>query len=140
MFPGRYQIYSNDSFSTIPVSFTADGKVTFANTDDLAGRWFINDDGELVSYECTDLAGNAITDYDRCLESFEFIGTEGEYTDFSHIRRLKFLHRDGDDFLIKYNASFYGGPFNVVGATDYLTVNWTYRMKRIGDVRQQTSD
>ncbi|WDE09217.1 hypothetical protein SG34_031115 [Thalassomonas viridans] len=139
MFPGRYQLENSDGYSTAIMTFTADGVVDFDNIPNLGGHWFINDQGELISFECTDLQGIFIDDYNTCLDSFEFIGTSSGYTEFSHIRKLKFLHRDGDDFLLKYNAGFWGGPFGFTG-TDYREVNWTYRMKRIGDVRDEASN
>jgi hypothetical protein len=139
MFPGRYQIDSNDGFSNIRVSFAADGTVRFQNVDGLGGYWFINEEGNLISFECTDLFDVVINDYATCLDSFNLIGTSSRYTQISHIRELKFLHRDGDDFHVKYNASFWGEVLGVVGP-NYITPAWTYRMRRIGDIQDNGSN
>ena len=92
-----------------------------------------------IFMRCSDLFDVVINDYDICLDSFNLIGTSSRYTQISHIRELKFLHRDGDDFHVKYNASFWGEVLGVVGP-NYITPAWTYRMRRIGDVQDNGSN
>lgn len=133
MFPGRYQVDNLAGYGKTYINFYADGTVNFTNFDfqNLGGYWFVDNQGALINYECIDLLGNEINNYDECLDSFNFVGTSSRYTQFSHIRKLAFSHRNGDDFIVKYDASVWGGVFG--SEPDYSSLHFTYRIKRVGD-------
>ena len=108
----------NGSF-LFDVTFNDDGTLV----GDLAGFWFENSDGTLQSYECYDLLGALIEDYLSCLNAIE-TNTYG----FVWIRKISFIHQDGNQFKAKYNSVILSAgvpfPFNFA---------WTYRFTRISD-------
>jgi hypothetical protein len=122
--PGRYTFLNTDGQTMQTVVLNKDKSVSGV----IGGYWFLDTNGELVSFECTDLLGNAIKSYQSCLANFNDLST----VSFAHVRRLKLLHKDGDKLSFKYDASFYGERFGVSNR-DYLTVAFTYQWTRIGN-------
>lgn len=111
----------------------------------VGGHWFQDGNGDLVGYECTNLFGQDIGDYASCAAALDNTAT----VNFAHVRRLRFVHRDGNNVQAKYNASVYGTRsfllyppsgdpvrtskfFTAVGAPVQSTA-LTYRFVRIGD-------
>ena len=111
----------------------------------VGGYWFQDGNGDLVGYECTSLFGQDISDYASCAAALDNTAT----VSFAHVRRLRFVHRDGNNVQAKYNASVYGTRsfllyppsgdpvraskfFTAVGAPVQSTA-LTYRFVRIGD-------
>lgn len=132
--PGRFLVESSDGYSEITANFTDQNTVEFqgsANTLAVEGFWFVDTNGDVVSFECNDLAGAEITDYATCLEAMDHIFDGNRTISFGHIRRMRFMHQDGNNFQVKYNAIFWGGVF---GEFDTIaSANWTYRFLRVGD-------
>ncbi len=124
-FPGRYIVHSVDGVSHNEMVLHADKTATGV----VGGHWFQDTNGDLVSYECTDLKGVDIPSYADCDATFN---TDFSQVSFSHIRRLRFMHREGNTFLVKYDANVYGARFSIVDR-DYWGIAWTYRITRIGD-------
>jgi len=131
-FPGRFEFMSDDGFSKIFIDFKADHTLE-TNAPGVGGYWHLDENDNLISYECSTLNNKDIEDYQSCYESLGEVKTDDRYTNFSHIRVARILHREGNDFKVKYNANVWGGPFGIVDS-DYLGISWTYHWKRIGDV------
>lgn len=128
-FSGRYKFVSNNGWVVAEVTFHKDKTVT-SDPEIVNGYWFQDSNGEIVSFECTTLERRDITNYAECYASFERLSEMA----FVHIRRLGFLHRDGDSYQMKYSASFYGDVFDTTTVSDdYLSASWTYRWVRVGD-------
>jgi hypothetical protein len=103
---------------TSPVRLLEDGEVELVNVDDVeGGRWFFNGPNELIRFECTTLSEVEITDYQQCLDSFEYVASEDAVTDYSHISRLRFINKIGNDYLVQYDAAFWGGRW---GREDHI--------------------
>lgn len=128
-FPGRYLFESTSGWGVLEVTFHKDKTVT-SNPDSISGHWFQDTNGDIVSFECITLERRDISNYSECIESFDRLSD----MDFVHIRRLGFIHKDGDNYQLKYSASFYGN--DVIRTTDisddYLSLAWTYRWARVG--------
>ncbi|PLY40175.1 hypothetical protein CSZ94_22415 [Janthinobacterium sp. ROICE36] len=122
--PGSYVFTSSDGLTDIHMTLHKDKTVSGS----VGGHWFFDTNGDVVSFECTDLNGRELSRYEDCLNSFDHLSTSA----FSHIRRLRFMHKDGQNYQVKYDASVYGERFQVVNR-DYFTISWTYRWRRIGD-------
>lgn len=122
--PGRYVFTSSDGVSQVPLTFHKNGAVTGA----IEGYWFQDSNGDIVTFECADTSDQAITSYDACFSSFDDLST----VNFAQIRRMKFMHRNGNDYQVKYDADAYGARF-LVPDRDYYTVAWTSRWTRVGD-------
>ncbi len=122
--PGRYRFLTSDGVTLNDIVLHADKTVSGV----VGGFWFLDANGDVVSYECIDLEGRPIASYPACLASFDDVSK----VSFAHIRRLRFMHRDGNDFQVKYDADAYGARFGIVGR-DYFTFAWTYRFTRIGN-------
>lgn len=123
--PGRYSFISADAVTINTITLHKDKTVTGV----VEGFWFMDTNGDVVSYECRDLQGKLMPNYADCEATFS--------TDFSkvtnaHIRRLRFMHKDGNNYQVKYNANVWGARWFVVNR-DYFTVAWTYRWTRLGD-------
>lgn len=128
-FSGRYRFLSNDGWSVIEIVFHKDKTVT-SNPEIVNGHWFQDSNGDIVSFECTTLDRRDITNYAECYASYDSLPEMA----FVHIRRLGFLHKDGNNYQMKYSASFYGDVFNTTTVSnDYLSLAWTYRWVRVGD-------
>jgi hypothetical protein len=126
--PGRYRFLSSDGWSTVEVQFHKDKTVTSVPSL-VNGYWMQDSNGDIISFECTELSGRDITDYHECYADFE------RYNEmqFVHIRRLRFMHQDGDHYQMAYDASFYGDVFNTTSISkEYLSLSWTYRWTRVG--------
>lgn len=132
--PGRFSFVSNDGFSTHFVEFKANGEVVFSDLQGLGGYWFIDDLGDVVSFECTDLFGVVIEIYEECYSAFETLESD-PMVNFAHVRKLRFLHRNGNDLQAKYDANVWGGIFEIVDR-DYMGVSWTYRWRYLGEPAQ----
>lgn len=122
--PGRYAFTSSDGLSDVEITLHKDKTVTGV----VGGYWFLDTNGDVVSYECTDLAGKVLSRYEDCYASFSNLPNAS----FAHIRRLRFMHQDGNNFQVKYDASIYGARYQIVDR-DYFTISWTYRWRRVGD-------
>lgn len=128
-FPGRYKFLSNNGWTVGEVVFHKDKTVT-SSPNVVNGYWFQDTNGDIVSFECTTLARQDITNYADCYARFDRLSEMA----FVHIRRLGFMHRDGDNYQMKYSASFYGDVFQTTTVDDdYLSAAWTYRWVRAGD-------
>lgn len=122
--PGRYVFTSSDGLTEVYMTLHKDKRVTGS----VNGYWFLDTNGDVVSYECTGLDGRELSRYQDCFNSFDNLAA----STFSHIRRLRFMHKNGDNYQVKYDASVYGERFSVVDR-DYFTISWTYRWRRVGD-------
>lgn len=131
LLPGRFSFTSNDGFSTHFVEFKENGEVEFSDLQGLSGYWFINDGGEVVSYECTDLYGLVVQTYQDCYAAFESLESNPSMQ-FAHIRKLRFMHKNGNELQAKYDANVWGGIFQIVDQ-EYLGVAWTYRWRYLGE-------
>jgi hypothetical protein len=123
--PGRYSFVSSDGVTQNLVTLHKDKTVTGV----VGGHWFMDTNGDVVSFECTDLQGKDLTNYADCLATFD---TDFSKMSFSHIRRMRFMHKDGNNYEVKYDADVWGARFSVVNR-DYFTISWTYRWTRLGD-------
>jgi hypothetical protein len=111
----------------------------------VGGYWFQDANGDLVGYECTDTFGRDISDYATCAAALDNTAS----VNFAHVRRLRFVNRDGNALQARYNASVYGTRtflfyppsgdpvraskfFTAVGAPVQSTA-LTYRFVRVGD-------
>jgi hypothetical protein len=126
--PGRYRILNPDSgFEGLreEITFHADKTVT---GNGVGGYWFQDNDGDIVSYECIDLLGRSLSNYFDCFASFDNLSN----VTFAHVRRIRFLHREGNSYQSKYDAVIYGanGAFNFPMRN---TIAYTYRWTRVGD-------
>lgn len=126
--PGRYKF---TSVSPLPngsheyeATFHKDKRVTGV----VGGYWFQDFNGDIVSYECTNLLGQVVVHYDECVKAFDNLSL----FKFAHIRRLKFVSKNGNEYQVKYTGSQYtGGTYE----WEYFYSNFplTYRWTRIGD-------
>ena len=142
---GRYVFNSTDELVTgsheYSVTFHRDHTVSGA----VGGYWFQDTNGDLVGFECSTLAGQDISDYATCAASLD----NPAAMSFAHVRRLRFVARDGNIFQAKYNATVYGTRsflfypptgdpvltkkfFTAPGAQPD-SVALTYRFERVGD-------
>jgi hypothetical protein len=125
--PGKYMFDATDGMSKNEVTFHKDGTISGV----VGGHWFIDANGEVISYECTDSQGKDLANYSDCFHTFDSADTLKTFT-FAHIRKLRFMHTANGMSEVRYDSVFYGSPFGVVDR-DYLMVAWTYRFTRIGD-------
>lgn len=124
--PGRYSFISFDGITTNMITLHKDKTVTGI----AGGFWFMDTNGDVVSYECKDLQGKqSTTSYAVC--DGEFDGNHSNLS-MAHIRRLRFMHKDGNSYQVKYDSAVWGADFSTVGP-DYTTAAWTYRWTRLGD-------
>lgn len=129
--PGRFEFLSNNGWQKVLIDFNSDFTIE-TNAPGVAGYWFINDDGELVGYECLTNANVEVPTYEDCYNRFEDLQSTDSNISFAHIRKLKFLHKNGNKLQAKYDANVWGGPFGIVDQ-DYMGISWTYRWERVGD-------
>jgi len=122
--PGRYVFTSSDGATQVGVTFHKDGTVTGG----MEGYWFQDTNGDIVSFDCGDTGDQPITSYDACFASFDDLST----VNYAQVRRMKFMHKNGNDYQVKYDADAYGARFFVTDR-DYYTVAWTSRWTRVGD-------
>ncbi|HEX7640835.1 MAG TPA: hypothetical protein VF450_21995 [Noviherbaspirillum sp.] len=122
--PGTYAFTSSDSYTPDIVVFHRDGTVSGV----VGGYWFIDTNGDLVSYECKDVNGTALTTYAACYASFDQLANSS----LSHIRRVKMIRAGGNDFQVKYDSIIYGDKYGITGR-DYITAAVTYHFVRLGD-------
>jgi hypothetical protein len=109
-FPLEFEFIHLNGVSKSPVVLHDDGTVELVNVDEVeGGRWFFNGTNELIRFECINNAEVEIVDYQECLDSFEFVATEETKTTYSHISKLTFLNKIGDNYLVQYDTSFWGG-------------------------------
>ncbi|GEM_PF-1737999 len=114
-------------------------------TGAVGGYWFQDNNGDLVGFECATLSGQDISDYASCAATLDNTAS----VNFAHVRRLRFVNRDGNNLQAKYTASVYGTRsflvyppsgdpvraskfFTAVGAP-IQSVALTYRFVRVGD-------
>jgi hypothetical protein len=121
--PGRYSLLNSDGTNQL-VTFHKDKTVSGA----VGGFWFQDSNGDIISYECTDLQGQVIPGYSECVSAMDNVAN----LSLAHIRRIRFVAKDGDYYQSKYDSSFYGQRFQVFGR-DYATISWTYRWTRLGN-------
>jgi hypothetical protein len=126
--PGRYKFIS---ISPLPngtheydLTFHKDKRITGV----VGGYWFQDNNGDIVSYECTNLLGQAVVHYDECVKAFDNLID----FKFTHIRRLKFVYKNGNEYQAKYMGSQFTGP-NSEGKYYYSNFPLTYRWTRVGD-------
>lgn len=143
--PGRYVFTSSGALpnGTHEYNLTFHQNKTVSGV--VGGFWFQDTNGDIVSYECTDIFGRAITDYASCSAALD----NTSLVNFAHVRRLHFIQKDGANLQSSYNASVYGtrtflvfppsgDPFT---STKFFTavgspaesISLTYRWTRIGD-------
>lgn len=127
--PGYFEFHSPNSVMVYPVTLDENGDTEVDGIGEVeGGRWIIDENGDLIRYECFSLSGVRIDDYQRCVDSFEFVGTENSYTTYSHISRLEFLHKVSEGFyLVKYDALFWGGRFDFVEDKGRLGTYYLYK-------------
>lgn len=126
--PGKYVFDSTDGMTKNTVTFHKDGTVSGV----VGGHWFIdNANGDVVSFECTDLSGKDLNDYQACLQVFDSEAALKQYS-FAHIRRMKFMHGNNGAYQVRYDSVFYGARFDILNR-DYAMVAWTYRFNRVGN-------
>ncbi|PCK09048.1 MAG: hypothetical protein COA42_06095 [Alteromonadaceae bacterium] len=126
--PGRFELINNDGVTKILVNFNADNSITFPSIPNLFGFWFQDTNGDIVSYECVNNSFQIVTIYEDCLGSFDDLSN----VFFSHIRRVRFLAKQGDLYTSAYDSIFWGGPFGTFDG-QYTSTAWTYRWHRLGD-------
>ena len=126
--PGQYTFTSisplPNGSHTYNLTFHRDGSVS----GEVGGYWFIDSNGDVVSYECTALDGHSINNYATCVAA---LNDTADYS-FVHIRRAHFVAGDGLNFQSRYDGSVYGGQFTAQGAP-VSTFELTYRWLRVGD-------
>lgn len=122
--PGSYTFNNNNGITRSNVTFNKDKTVTGV----VNGFWFIDTNGVVVSWECTDLLGKTIASYAECLAKFN----DRTQLSYSHIRRMRFMHKDGNDYQVKYDGAVWGGIFTPP-EWEYYTISWTYRWVRVGN-------
>lgn len=128
--PGRYRFLSANGWQPIEIVFHKNKTVT-STPDLVSGYWFQDVNGDIVSYECTNMQQQDIVHYDECYNSFDYLGNMS----FAHIRRLRFMYKDGENYQMKYSASLYGARFDAVTADQrHVSLSWTYRWQRVGNV------
>jgi hypothetical protein len=126
--PGRYKFLTADGFTQAEVTFHKDKTVSGV----VDGFWFLDSNGDVVGFECYDKTDKLLRDYAGCLAAMNDLSK----VNFMHIRRLRFMSRDGDTWQVKYNANFWGtrvDGFGGVTTPNYFGIAWTYRFIRIGD-------
>jgi len=131
--PGRYQFGAGNTQPNGTYAFD----VTFHKDKTVSGYvqgyWFQDTNGDIVSFQCTDLIGLPINNYSDCENKFENIAM----VSLAHIRRIRFMHKDGNNYQSKYDGSYYGEFFGITGKY-YTTVALTYRWRRVGDEPVET--
>ncbi len=133
--PGRYKFIS---ISPLPngsheydLTFHKDKRVTGV----VGGYWFQDVNGDIVSYECTNILGQIVVHYDECVKAFDNLAD----FKFAHIRRLKFVFKNGNEFQAKYMGSQFTGSMNN-GSYYFSNFPLTYRWTRIGDEPIQSNN
>ncbi|MBY0572438.1 MAG: hypothetical protein K2P84_02050 [Undibacterium sp.] len=121
---GRYVFISTDGLTRNELILHKDKRVSGV----VAGFWFRDTNGDVVGYECTDLQEKEIADYDQCYAQLN----DTSKVSYVHLRRLKFMQKNGNEFLVKYNAALYGERWGVLNR-DYMTASLTYRFIRVGN-------
>ena len=116
LLPRDFQFINLDGIITSGVQLLEDGVVELVNVEDVeGGRWFVDDEGVLIRFECLNIAEVEITDYQECVDSFEFVATPETKTTYSHLSKLTFINKIGDDYLVQYDAAFWGGRWGREG-------------------------
>lgn len=111
--PLNWQFVHVNGVSISPVRLLEGGEVELVNVTDVeGGRWQFDGDDGLVRFECANLAEVVITDYDECLDSFNYVATTQTKTTYSHISKLKFINKIGNNYLVRYDAAFWGGRWD----------------------------
>ncbi|WP_269629445.1 hypothetical protein [Pelomonas sp. BJYL3] len=126
-FPGSYYMPSVDGVSLVKVNFRPDGSLDGGT---VGGHWFIDTDGELVSFECISKQGVSEPSFQVCHDAFTDPAKLDTYR-FAHVRRLRFVWGEGANYQVKYSAVIYGEDAGIVGR-DYYGINWTYRIRKAG--------
>lgn len=126
--PGRYEFAPanpkpNGSFA-YEVTFHQDKTVS----GEVEGYWFEDFNGDIVSFDCVNLLGLRVHSYSECDNAFDNLFTMS----FAHIRRIKFIHKNGNNYQSKYDAAFYGARFGY-DEGKYQTVSFIFRWRRVGD-------
>ncbi|MFT4928344.1 MAG: hypothetical protein ACI8WB_004463 [Phenylobacterium sp.] len=117
LFPLEFEFTHTNGITVSPVRLLDGGEVELVNVDEVqGGRWIINGN-ELVRFECVTVAEVEITDYQECLDSFQYVATSETKTDYSHISRLRFVNKIGNNYLVQYDAAFWGGRW---GREDHI--------------------
>ena len=118
LFPLEFEFINIDGVIVSPVRLLDDGEVELVNVDEVeGGYWFFNGTNELIRFECTTISEVIIEDYQECLDSFEYVATPQTVTDYSHITRIRFINKIGNDYLVQYDAAFWGGRW---GREDHI--------------------
>ncbi|NQZ11293.1 MAG: hypothetical protein HRT35_29430 [Algicola sp.] len=123
LLPRVFEFIQIDGVTVTPVELLSDGVVEL-NLDGInGGRWFFKGNNELLRFECTTVAEVEITDYQECYDSFQYVATTETKTHYSHITSLKFINRIGNNYLVQYDAAFWGGRW---GREEYIRRFSTY--------------
>jgi hypothetical protein len=94
----------------------------------VGGYWFQDVNGDIVSYECINLAGQKPTSYEECKGALSNLN---QYA-FVHLRRLHFVYKNGNSYQAKYTGSIY--QYMPESANNsYYTFALTYRWEKVGD-------
>lgn len=143
--PGRYSFISSGALANGSHEYNLTFHRNKTVSGVVGGYWFQDTNGDIVSFECTDLLGQSISVYATCAAALDNTSS----VTFAHVRRLKFVDKDGRNFQAIYNASVYGTRtflvypasgdpvvaskfFTAAGASaDSLAL--TYRWVRVGD-------
>lgn len=127
--PGRYVFTSTDGLTQDEVTLHKDKTVTGI----VSGFWRLESNGDLVSFECYDTANKLITRYEDCLASLDDLTK----VHFVHVRRMRFMYKDGNNYQVKYDANLWGerptDGFGGIFFPNYIGISWTYRWVRVGN-------
>ena len=124
-FAGRYVFTGSDEVTNFEVVFHKDKTVTGA----VSGYWFIEPNGTIVSYECTDIAGHDIANYDQCYAQM----SDTSKVKVVYIKRLRLLNRTNNIFLFQYDAEGIGSRLGGASGDDYKQISLSYLWRRVGN-------
>lgn len=124
-FAGRYVFTGSDEVTNFEVVFHKDKTVTGA----VSGYWFIEPNGTIVSYECTDLAGHDIANYEQCYAQM----SDTSKVKVVYIKRLRLLNNANNIFLFQYDAEGIGSRLGGASGDDYKQISLSYFWKRVGN-------
>ena len=132
LLPGLFELENTNGLSKVFVEFKEDNTLVI-NADPimLSGYWFKDKEGSIVSFECIDINGTDVNSFQECYDSFNNINGLSQAMLYSHLRKFKFLHKNGNELVSKYDAVAWGGPFGK--GNKYKNFSWVYRWKRLSN-------
>ena len=124
---GTYVFVGGDGITENIVTLHADKTISGV----AGGFWFIDANKDVVSYECYNKANKLLSRYEECEAGLNDTST----ISFVHIRRLKFMYKNGTEYEVKYNANLWGtrsDGFGGISTKNYYGLNFIYRFNRTG--------